>query len=274
MYTQLEFKLGKTDEIWPSETNNSLLHQRHDVYYVLFTGENQFTVYLNKKEVKVAENTIVFVSPNCLVGMDKNNPPIDILYFTSTFYSRSQLDAHFLQNNPLFPPGSYFCYRIPKSYGNYVYYILDMMYQAFQHIKQPLYNNLLHNLLEQMLLQCTLHGTEGTPVSFANGADYVLISLFKEYVAKDIRKSRAVKYYADKLNVTPRKLTEACQKVLGKTPKDAITDYIIAEFKWQLKYTGFSIKEIGREYGFLDENNFSSFFTKEVGISPKEFRKP
>jgi len=274
MHTQLEFTLGKTDEIWPSETNNSLLHQRHDVYYVLFTGENQFTVYLNKKEVKVAENTIVFVSPNCLVGMDKNNPPIDILYFTSTFYSRSQLDTQFLQNNPLFPTGSYFCYRIPKSYGNYVYYILDMMYQAFQHIKQPLYNSLLHNLLEQMLLQCTLHGTEGTPVSFANGADYVLISLFKEYVAKDIRKSRTVKYYADKLNIAPRRLAKASQSVLGKTPKEVIKDYVIAEFKRQLIYTDLSIKEIGREYGFLDENNFSSFFTKEVGISPKEFRKP
>src|SRR5690606_635917 len=135
------------------------------------------------------------------------------------------------------------------------------------------FSSLLRNFLEQMLLQCTLHGTQGQSMLFIDSADHVLISLFKEHVTKDIRKSRAVKYYADKLNVTPRKLTEACQKVLGKTPKDAITDYIIAEFKWQLKYTSFSIKEIGREYGFLDENNFSSFFTKKVGTSPSEFRR-
>jgi AraC-like DNA-binding protein len=60
---------------------------------------------------------------------------------------------------------------------------------------------------------------------------------------------------------------------MGKTPKDALTDFVISQFKWQLLYTEKSIKEIGWEYGFLDENNFSSFFYKEVGITPKEFRR-
>ena len=273
MHTQLEFKLGKTDEICPFGIDDSIAHHRQDVYFVFFTGDERLTVYLNKRAVDVGENTIIFVAPNCLVGLDKNGPVIDVLYFTSTFYSRSQHDTQFLQNSPLFPPGSYFSYRIPTHFRSYVNFALNMMQEGFLHINQPLYSSLLHNFLEQMLLQCTLHGTEGKPMLFVDDADHVLTSLFKEYVTKDIRKSRTVKYYADKLNITSRRLSKATQSVLGKTPKDVLTDFVIAQFKWQLLYTDVSIKEIGREYGFLDENNFSSFFAKEVGITPKEFRK-
>jgi AraC-like DNA-binding protein len=273
VHNTIEFNLGKSNQICHFDGTVPSDHKRREEYHVFFTGEDSIKVYLNKRLVELSENTILFVAPNCLIAFGEDMPVIDVLYFTSTFYNRSQYDAEFLQNSPLFPSASYFSYQVPDDFKSYVHYVLGMLYRASKNINQELYRSLIHNFLEQMLIQCTLHGTQGKPMLFVDNADHVLTTLFKEYVTKDIRKSRTVKYYADKLNITPRRLSKATQNVMGKTPKDALTDFVISQFKWQLLYTEKSIKEIGWEYGFLDENNFSSFFYKEVGITPKEFRR-
>lgn len=273
MHNGRAFNLGKSHEICPFGIDRSIVHSRKEEYYIFFTGDHSCTIYLNKRAIEVRENTILFVAPNCLFGFEEDGAEIDVLYFTGVFYNRSKHDAEFLQNSPLFPSASYFLFQVPPDFKNYVYYVLGMMYRSFKKINSPLYGNLLHNFLEQILIQCTLHGTSGKTVMFVDDADHILTSIFNDYIRKDIQKSRTVKYYADKMNVTSKRLSKATQNILGKTPKEVVTDFVITQFKWQLLYTDKSIKEIGWEYGFLDENNFSSFFSKEVGMSPKEFRR-
>lgn len=264
--------LGKTDEICPLGINRST-YTGNDEYYIFFTGKSRAAFYLNRSRVEFGEDTIIFVSPNCLVELDEANPAIDVLIFSSAFYTKSAKDAVFLQNTMLFPRANYRFYTVSEPLQDYVYYVLDMLYGAYYKIDETIYESLVHNLLEQLLIQCTVHGTVGRVTPAPDNGNQVLVSLFRELAIKDIRTERSVKHYADKLNISQKRLAEATQDVLGKTPKKALTEFVINQFKWQLLYTEQSIKEIALEYGFLDTNNFSAFFTKEVGMTPTEYRK-
>ncbi len=266
-----DFSIGKLKEILAQE-NTSIRHQRREEYCILLVGkESRF--HFNKKLTAIPESTIVFVSPNCLFALEESSDDVDILTFTSVFYNRSLHDTEFLQNSILFPDAGYFCFNIPVEFQAYVNYIVTMLYVSSKNSEKSLYQNLAHNLVEQIMIQCTIHGTEGKSFGYVDDADHILTTLFKDLIVRHIQRSRTVKYYADKLNITPKRLSKATQQILGKTPKDVLTDYVITQFKWQLVYTDQTIKEIGREYGFMDENNFSSFFSKEVGLTPKEYRK-
>jgi len=268
---QTEFSIGKVKTLLPPD-DMSIKHQRRDAYSILLVDKNNH-FYFNKKRTAIPENTIVFVSPNCLFAVDEDTEDNNILTFTNIFYNRSHHDTEFLRSSMLFPDAGFFCFPVPTEFQAYVNYIVTMLYVSSKNSDNALYRDLAHNLIEQIMLQCTIHGTEGKTFGYIDDADHILTTLFKDLIVRHIQQSRAVKYYADKLNITGKRLLKATQQVLGKTPKEVLTDYVITQFRWQLVYTDQSIKEIGREYGFFDENNFSSFFSKEVGMTPTEYRK-
>src|SRR5690606_15186612 len=137
----------------------SMDHERRGAYSILLVErDNHF--YFNKKLTAIPENTIVFVSPNCLFAVDKNTEDSNILTFTDIFYNRSLHDTEFLQNSILFPDAGYFCFNIPVEFQAYVNYIVTMLYVSSKNSAKSLYQNLAHNLVEQIMIQCTIHGTE------------------------------------------------------------------------------------------------------------------
>lgn len=89
---------------------------------------------------------------------------------------------------------------------------------------------------------------------------------------KDYRLNKTVKYYADQLHVTPRRLTEMTEKVSGKTPKQLITEKVVQESLRLLRHSKFTITQIAYEMEFNDEANFSNFIKKNLGQTPRELR--
>lgn len=246
---------------------------RREHYTIIFTGSEAGTVSLNKKLISFPPHTFIFVSPSCFLGIPENQLHLDFLHFSKEFYIQNHHDRDLLQNSPIFPEFTYTSINIPEDTISYVHTIIYMQYNAFNHIHNPIYAHLIHNLLEQALLLTAIKCNTDSQIDFFDEPNKIIVNLFKELIGTHIHKTRTVKFYSDKLNMTSRRLSKATQEVIGKTPKEVITAYIISQLKWQLANGEQSIKEIGRDYGFLDDNNFSSFFTKEVGLTPKEYRK-
>ncbi|SFS61051.1 helix-turn-helix domain-containing protein [Sphingobacterium wenxiniae] len=248
-------------------------HLRRECYTMVFTGNEGAVLSLNKKDTSLPPHSLLFISPSCLLSIPEQLQDTDILQFSDEFYIRSYHDTDFLQSSSLFPEGSYSSIEVPDNFLRYVQNVISLLYDAFQHMDNPLYLQLIRNLLEQALIQTSIHKASTNMPDFFDDADKTIVNLFKESIKQHIHKSRAVKFYADKLNMTSKRLAKATYNVTDKTPKDMITEYIVSQLKWELIYSELSIKEIGRSYGFLDENNFSAFFSKEMRVTPKEFRK-
>lgn len=80
-------------------------------------------------------------------------------------------------------------------------------------------------------------------------------------------------FYADKLNVTVKTLSNSTKKYYKKTISSLINEKIILKAKWELLHTNTQIKQVAADLGFNDEYYFSRFFKKHIGLSPKQFRE-
>jgi len=83
----------------------------------------------------------------------------------------------------------------------------------------------------------------------------------------------SVTYMASALNMSPRYLSHALKMETGKTAQELIHIALITVAKNRLRESGENVSEIAYSLGFENMSYFSKLFRKEVGKTPKEFKK-
>ena len=95
---------------------------------------------------------------------------------------------------------------------------------------------------------------------------------FMMLLEKDYKISRDVNYYAEKMNISSKYLTNIVSQVTGHTPKTIIDQYVILQLKMHLKRSTQSIKEMAWEFHFADVSFFCRYFKKHTGLTPQQIR--
>lgn len=96
---------------------------------------------------------------------------------------------------------------------------------------------------------------------------------FQHILEKNYQISKKVKFYADAMGFSSKKLNTIIQFITSKTAKDFIDDVVIIKIKKELLYTNLSIKEVAFKTGFKDTTNFFKYFKTRTNYTPKEYRK-
>ena len=84
---------------------------------------------------------------------------------------------------------------------------------------------------------------------------------------------RSVRFYADKLCLSPKYFSKLIRNASGRSAADWIDTYVIQEVKNCLKSTDLSIKQIVSRFNFADQPAFTKFFKMHTGMTPAQFRK-
>ena len=105
------------------------------------------------------------------------------------------------------------------------------------------------------------------------GRSIDIYNRFVSLVAKHYRTAHDVAFYADRLCITTRYLSGVTDKVVGKSPKQIIADYIMSEAKTFLDTTRLTIQEIADRLGFSSQVLFCKFFKAQEKTSPSDYRK-
>lgn len=99
-----------------------------------------------------------------------------------------------------------------------------------------------------------------------------LYNRLMELVAMHHKQSHEVSFYADRLHVTTRYLSEVTGRVAGRSTKQLIDDYLMHEIEQMLLTTSRNIQEIANDYGFVSQASLAKFFRSQRHCSPTEFR--
>jgi AraC family transcriptional regulator, transcriptional activator of pobA len=84
--------------------------------------------------------------------------------------------------------------------------------------------------------------------------------------------NKDVAFYAEKLNITPKYLSEVIKEQTGKSPKALLEQLLFQEAKSLLKQTEMNVKEISYWLGFEDPSYFTKAFKLVEGMTPFEYR--
>jgi AraC family transcriptional activator of pobA len=103
--------------------------------------------------------------------------------------------------------------------------------------------------------------------------DHKIYQRFIDLVADNYQISHDVTFFAEKLNISNRKLAGLCRKHAGKGAKDIIQLQLVAEAKRFLQFSSSSIKEIASLLNFSNPYQFSHFFKKNTSFPPERYRK-
>ena len=95
-----------------------------------------------------------------------------------------------------------------------------------------------------------------------------LIKLIEEHYTEQ----RSVEFYADKLCLTPKYLSALSKEVCGYTVQELVFKSVIRKAISLLKNTQKSAQEISNELNFPNPSYFGTFFKKQTGLSPQQYR--
>ncbi len=95
---------------------------------------------------------------------------------------------------------------------------------------------------------------------------------FMQLLINNHLKNREVRFYAEKMNITPKYLSMVTLETNGMNAKRYIDNYIITEIKLLLKSSSKSIQEISVLFNFADQSFFTKYFKHHTNLTPKEYR--
>lgn len=80
-------------------------------------------------------------------------------------------------------------------------------------------------------------------------------------------------FYADQLHITSDYLSRVVKRVTGRTVIDYINQMLLMEASFLLRTSKLSIAQIGQRLNFADAPSFTKFFSRQKGMTPKEYRE-
>lgn len=139
--------------------------------------------------------------------------------------------------------------------------------------KASLQEEMLKNLLKNLLIRSNRLFREQMSDGNVNDSSIDFVRKFSDLVEKHFKEIKEVEIYADMMRIASSSLTKKLKKYGIDSPSKIIKTRIVTEAKRLLMYTHKSVKEIASLLGYDDPFYFSRIFTREVGISPSDYKK-
>ena len=95
---------------------------------------------------------------------------------------------------------------------------------------------------------------------------------FMELLHEHLMREHEVQFYAGKLCISSKYLTQISKGMIGRTPKQIIDETLMYEAMKLLDKNNSSIQEISVSLGFPDQSYFGRFFKRLKHMSPQQYR--
>lgn len=230
---------------------------------------------INLKTYEIVRNSQIVILPNSLLKAEWHTDDmlLDYLCFSEEMLNDICLRFepyffHFMSENPVHT------YR--RGVRNK--HLISLFYSI-----RAIYNdrsNRFRTLMAKNVIQNFMYDIFDKTRRFFNDTDLPdntrqseIFNTFLSLVHKNCRKEREVTYYADRLCISPKYLTDICNSVSRMSAKKIIDDFIVQEIKLLLQSTNMTINEIASVMSFPDQSYLGRFFKKHTEMSPIKYRK-
>lgn len=223
--------------------------------------------------IQVSTNTLLFLSADTVQKFDDlGDYHGKTILFTKEFFGNTTERALLLAQQTLWNGYLHIPLFSLEDHDRQIALIFEQLAIEFDQQQDIQQSSILRNLLHNLFLLAGRVHNEQHPNTSHDSEQILTINKFKELLDQKYHFQKQVAAYADELAVTPKRLNQLTQKILGKSPKTIIEERIILESKRLLSYSAYSIKEISFKLGFEENTNFIKFFKRHLHTTPNNFR--
>lgn len=254
----------------------SLFHHRLyklECATIFFCRSGFARITIDLKVYEIVRHTQVVLLPGTVVGLKSKSDDFALSFFAAQadmFHEVClRLDSsffRFLKENP--------CYTLPEELTGAVNGLMVATAAIFADTENRFRNQIAGNHLQSFLLDVydkTHRFFTSTEIEGRNRQDE-LFSRFIALVHEHCICQRDVSFYADKLCISTKYLTNICRYTVGGAAKKVIDNFSILEIKVLLQSTDLSIQEIAERLCFPDQSYLGRYFKRHEGVSPGEYR--
>lgn len=220
-------------------------------------GKNDIFIQLPATEVIELKRSRDFKATCLYVTFDlmsKNNPDIG-WGIKAYLFSRENPVVHLSET------GAHNCL--------YNFKLLQEKYRDHKHLFRKEVGNLQLQMFVMDMWNIVSKEIEMRAVSNQKGS---LFEQFLQLVQEHCMEEREVEFYAARLFITPKYLTEVCKKNSSQTASAWIQNYTTQRLVILLQNQNLSFTQVADTLNFSSLSFFSRYVKKVLGVSPSEYR--
>lgn len=248
-------------------------------FYAVFCKKYAGLLKYGKSYYDFNEGSVIFMSPGQVISHSTGARPEEGwgLFFHPDLLNRSAIGSK-MQDY------SFFQYE-----ANEALHVSDeekmILNNCVESIKREYSQNidkhtggLIQNNIELLLNNCSRFYDRQFYTRSKTNADIVqqFEKILKEYFAQNSLIETGipnVKYFAKKLNLSSKYLSDLLNKFTGKTTLEYIHLQLVEKAKVLLWSTNHSISEVAYALGFEHPSHFAKLFKNKTGKSPSDYRR-
>lgn len=239
--------------------------------------EGETSLTSNLQEFRLKKDSLFIFSPKHLLQVQSNNRfKAHLIVIAPDFLKRINIDTKRMM--PLFLQfGSLPCMELTHAESQSLRSFISMVEQELKGSETDFSSEIIGGLIAATIYKVgdilthylTEHPEVDSPIH--NRAEEYFRQ-FTELLGEHYKHERSVGFYARQLCITPKYLTTLIKRISGKSVSEWIDNYVILEAKTLLKYSNMSVQEIAYYLNFPNQSFFGSYFKRNAGMSPSQYK--
>lgn len=239
--------------------------------------EGETSLTSNLQEFRLKKDSLFIFSPKHILQVQSNNRfKAHLIVIAPDFLKRINIDTKRMM--PLFLQfGSLPCMELTHAESQSLRSFISMVEQELKGSETDFSSEIIGELIAATIYKVgdilthylTEHPEVDSPIH--NRAEEYFRQ-FTELLGEHYKHERSVGFYARQLCITPKYLTTLIKRISGKSVSEWIDNYVILEAKTLLKYSNMSVQEIAYYLNFPNQSFFGSYFKRNAGMSPSQYK--
>ncbi|WP_299112164.1 helix-turn-helix transcriptional regulator [uncultured Winogradskyella sp.] len=240
-------------------------------YNLIFFTEGKGRHFIDFNWYPIQENTLIYLTKDQVNAFDFSTDFKGYcMLFTEDYFidSFSHLPKDFvfrLFNPQLFSP----ILQVPRQSDFNSYF--SLLLTEFANRAAFNQKTILESLFVILVSKAEYYKQHQT-FHIKNSSQIQLFQKFTKLLEDSFHNTRSANFYASELGITYKHLNTISNELVNKTAKTVIDDYVILQAKRNLINSSIKSTQLAYKLGFEDPTNFTKYFKKNTGLTPKSFK--
>lgn len=261
-----------------NETLLSSFPEKVDCILTMFVKSGSVEIEINKDRYLVESESLAVIPYSAVFSLyGDGEVDIYLLAFSTDFLHSININLSAI-SLPNFVERQSPAQKLTKSEAEIMAYYYEIMrINARAKVNEHIERNIAASIMAAMVYQqIQFRYKRIDTVSSAKGqrsGRNAYVHDFMKLVHVHYSHERGVRFYADKLCISPKYLSLLVKETTGKSAARWIDDFVLMEAKNLLRFSGKNVQQVAYALNFTNQSSFGKFFKHLTGQSPTEYQK-